>query len=1273
MRIPFNFKKNNQVLLIIIGSFPFSIYSGTLSLENAPLFTTNSAKSNLILSIDDSGSMDSEVLFPSNDGALWWDTNGNTFVNSGTVNFNINGSANSDWKKFTYIFPNGSGTGNRVYLDSTHNHYAIPPLPQYAFARSSEFNKLYYNPNETYAPWASEGGSVFGNITEAAAPSDPVSGSTTIDLETSLESSSSNYKFKMYTGMVIPVGTYYHDGSSWQTASSDIVIPGGGVTNDESVGFRYYPATYYNKVSSGSYTINGLSGDCSTPTANNYTTFESNPSSLSGVDALAPDGSCLIKIEIKSSTSSYAHNGARTDCVSTTICTYAEEIQNFANWYSYYRKRHLTLRSGMGQAFLGMGAIRTGIFTINNRSNVTMWDLDTVGEKTTFYDTLYGIDGNSGGTPNRRALKYAGDQFKRTDGNAPITYECQKNFTLLFTDGFSTITNEGVGNTDGSKGAPYQDGYSNTIADIAMNFYDTTLRSASFTSGKVPTPAGCLLASPDPILDCNNNLHMNTFTVGLGNTGTIFGLSHNEVANAYTTPPTWPDVGAARDPRQIDDLYHAAVNGRGEMFNASSALDLQAKLKQALLGIQAQIGSASAVTFNTSALQTNSAVYFAFFNSGNWSGDVVMYDLDSNGNVASSSSWSAATILDTPNPDYSSRTVITYNETTKSGIPFRWDVSGTNPLSVNQQADLNAANWSPGEDALNYIRGDRRNEISGKYRVRGSALGDIVNSGPVFVGSPSLGWPNAAPFPTAPSAQYSTYRSSLLGSPRQEMVYFGGNDGMLHGVEANTGIERLAYIPNYLFSNSATGGLHFLANPVYQHRYYVDLPLTVSDVYIDKGDSVDSNGDSDNKDWHTILIGGSRAGGRGLFALDITNPKDTTKPAAFSEANASSVAMWEFTHADLGYTYSKPTIAMMENGQWAAIFGNGYNDTGTGKAKLFILFIEGGMDGTWTLGTDYLILETPSGSTTTPNGLATPAVVDVDGNGAADRVYAGDLNGNLWVFDLSDSLSSNWKIAYTASSGPTPRPFVPLFTAKDSSGTPQPITSKPSVALHPDYPNSGSHDPDLMVFFGTGKYLESSDLSNTSNQAFYGVWDDGSAQLTRSDLVAQTFVSGPFYESDGVTTRTDLKVLSKNTVNYSSKFGWYIDLPGSGERVVVNSAIRGSLVFFNTWVPSTSACESGGTGFLMSVEQLNGGEPDSPAFDASNDGVVDNSDTTTDGTNTYNPAGQEYVNGLPAASVFLSNKQYTPGTGSSTIEVREVEDLGGADTGRFSWQQLFVN
>jgi type IV pilus assembly protein PilY1 len=1216
--------------------------SAELELEQTPLFTSFSSKPNLILSIDDSGSMDAETLFSTNDGALWWSTSKQSFVENGVVNDLTN-------RKHFYLFPNGYSSnydGRRTLSDGSTSHFAIPPFIQYGFTRSSSFNKMYYNPNVTYKPWTSGGSKVFSNVSPTDAPADPRLNSYKVNLTKNIYSSSGNHKFETFKGMVIPKGTIYKiDGSSKKTALSDIVA-----SSQKHTAIEYFPATYYIEKSSGSYSLGGISGNCSSPIPAHYSVFHSSPSSLIGTDSLSYDGTCLTKIEIKPSNNLYVNTLGREDCSSPMSCTYNEEIQNFANWFSYFRKRHLSLRAGTGSAFLGFNSVRTGVFTINKRNNVTMWDMSSSANVTSFYDRIYSIAG-SGGTPNRSALNHAGKQFTRTDSGKPIIEACQKNFTLFFTDGFSVVENiSGVGDQDGSEVEPYLDknSDSSTLGDIAMKYYKQNLYP-SLEKGKVPVPSGCEATTPIASLDCNTNLHMNTYTIGLGAKGTIFGNTHFKVQDAYDSFPSWPSMGS-RDNTQIDDLYHAAVNGRGEIFNAESGDDLTNQLKQAISSIQSSSGSASAVTFNTSTLETDSALYYASFNSANWSGDLNAFGLNAQGeiNQSDTDNWSAANQL---NSRSAPRTILTFSGT--EGIPFRWN---TSLLSSELQSDLNSAPDGDGQAALNYIRGDKTKESAGIYRVRSSLLGDIVNSAPVFVGTPSLNWPSFSPFPTATGDRYIDFRTALASSPRNSVIYTGANDGMLHGFDASSGEELIAYIPNFLASSTKKEGLHYLTDPSYIHKYFVDLTPTISDVYIDTTDD-----STVNPEWHSILIGGARSGGQGLFALNITDPSQ------FSESNASDIVLWEFTHPELGYTYSKPTITMVGNSsssRWAAIFGNGYNDSGTGKAKLFILYLDADLSDGWTLGSDYQIISTESGSTTTPNGLASPSIVDTNADGIADRAYAGDLLGNMWAFDLS-----SYSVAYNTGSGSTtPKP---LFIAKDSYGNIQPITSKPSISFHPAESLSGN-EPNLLILFGTGKYIELSDLSDTSKQTFYGVWDNGnslSSSLTRSNLQSQTITSGTFLSSNG----TEVRLISDNTVNYKTKYGWYIDLPSNGERTVVDSQIRGDLVFFNTWLPSADACSSGGSGFLMSVNLVDGSAPDYVAFDT--DGVEGLSEGDyvqgPNGTNDLQVAiGQYFNNGLPASSSFLSNYQYTPGTANTDIQKREIERLSG-ETGRFSWKEIW--
>jgi type IV pilus assembly protein PilY1 len=498
----------------------------------------------------------------------------------------------------------------------------------------------------------------------------------------------------------------------------------------------------------------------------------------------------------------------------------------------------------------------------------------------------------------------------------------------------------------------------------------------------------------------------------------------------------------------------------------------------------------------------------------------------------------------------------------------------------------------------------------------------------VYVGIPDLRWPDVSPFPTG-SNKYSDFKKN--NKNRDGIVYVGANDGMLHAFHEDTGREVLAYIPNNVYSTDTEAGLHYLTSPNYSHQYYIDQTPSISDVFINTG--------SGSTAWSSILVGAQRGGGRGLFALDVTDP------STFEEANADDIFMWEFTSstdADLGYTYSRPQIALGNNGRWLAIFGNGYNDTGSGEAQLFILDIEKGVDGTWSSG-DYLKISTKSGTSSDRNGLATPALVDLDDNGTVDRIYAGDLKGQMWVFDLSDTASSGWpatwKLKYTD----------PLVTAIGN----RPITAKPILAKHPTQPDDPSTNaPNVMVFFGTGKYLEESDKKDTTLNHFYGVWDKGSSKLTSANLVQQTFVSG---FSD--------RVLTRNTVNYSSVYGWYFALPDSGERSVTQPVARNNVVFFNSFVPASSPCVVGGYGFNMAVDMATGGSPEEDVLDKNEDGIVDENDRSKDGTKTGVVVGIQKEGYLPEP-VFIEDLAYTADDATKVIELRDIQ------AGRFSWQEL---
>jgi type IV pilus assembly protein PilY1 len=561
---------------------------------------------------------------------------------------------------------------------------------------------------------------------------------------------------------------------------------------------------------------------------------------------------------------------------------------------------------------------------------------------------------------------------------------------------------------------------------------------------------------------------------------------------------------------------------------------------------------------------------------------------------------------------------VTNSADTGTGVPFRWANIGATHQGELQPADP-AANLR-GAARLDYLRGDSAGEQinGGVFRNRTTKLGDIVSSSPTYVGKPPMGYPDSLETPT-----YSAFAAAHAN--RLKMVYVGANDGMLHGFDASTGInkgeEKLAFIPNAVFPN-----LHELTKPNYAHKFFVDGTPTVSDVFYGGA-------------WHTVLLGSLNKGGKSIFALDVTNP------GSFSEANAANIFRWEFTDPDLGLTYSRPAVAKLEDGKWYAIFGNGYNNTQgtapvstTGRAALFIVDIQTG-----ALAKKLVTNLSSPGTPATPNGLATPALVDNNRDFITDFAYAGDLRGNLWKFDLRGD-SSTWKVAYGG---------VPLFVARDSAGVRQPITSRPEVGR-------GAKGAGLVVLVGTGKFMESVDKSPTQTQSFYGVYDANSMvaatdvlpSLVRSVLTEQTILaeqSFTFTNPSGGTVTLPLRVTSDNAIGANR--GWYMDFlspPGAtfkGEMQVSNPLLRNGRVIFTTLIPDPDPCSGGGTSWLMEMDLLKGSRLSESPFDSNEDGIFSEADMVTitlaDGSTLTVPvSGLQSEVGIAQAPGVL----FTPGT-----------------------------
>lgn len=471
------------------------------------------------------------------------------------------------------------------------------------------------------------------------------------------------------------------------------------------------------------------------------------------------------------------------------------------------------------------------------------------------------------------------------------------------------------------------------------------------------------------------------------------------------------------------------------------------------------------------------------------------------------------------------------------------------------------------------------------------------------------------------------------------MIYIGANDGMLHGFDSETGVERFAYMPaEALPLAKRVIEIGYEAN----HVFSVDGFQRAVDTYWDSA-------------WHTTLIGSMGIGGSTVFALDVSNP----------ESFAASDVLWEVssdTHASLGISVPRPTIARMANGEWAAIVANGYNSA-SGVAKLLIFNAKTGV----------LIKEisTEQGSTSDKNGLSSPIPIDLDGDRIVDTVYAGDLHGNMWKFDLSSDNTNQWEVAYATK--PNNGDPLPLFTACDgdscSTSNRQLITSRPEVA---ENPGGG-----VIVFFGTGRYLAIGDnivAENTTKQdAFYGIFDKGDVVLGRSELLAQEPLGESIYlaESDSY-----VRVTSNHSIT-DSHHGWYFDLPAAGERQIARPILRADRIVFTTLVPSEDPCVAGGTSFIMELEAKNGSRlsGESP-FDITGDDEIDSQDfieiETEEGETIIVAVSgvQSNVGIVKTPGVITAgNKEYKYASGT-TGDIQKITESGGDNSGRLSWRQI---
>lgn len=912
-----------------------------------------------------------------------------------------------------------------------------------------------------------------------------------------------------------------------------------------------------------------------------------------------------------------------------------------------------------------------------------------------FYNWMFQVVGGNS-TPARAATIRAGNIFRAPltkDSNDPYwngqtaaadsaDLVCRKNFHMLVTDGYwnegdpslpgntgnqstsmSSSNTSQVGQTlpDGKGYSPGTAGptaiygnvagsvYTSSMANIAWYFWATDLQPA-LANGVKPYWQDLSSSTTVDTTDPGKNddvywnpandpavwQHVSQFYVTLGVAGTLD--YPDDLAALRSGSKQWPRP-SNNSAQAVDDTWHGGINSRGGFFNASNPQSLVTSLVSIINSVIAKSSSAVSAALSSGVISTGALTFTPSFNSTDWSGTLTAQPISDTG-AAGAAEWEAGALLTART---SARLIVTSKGPgTALGAEFTY-----NNLTTSQKAILNSSDPSDssskadnlGSTRVDWIRGVRTAEGK-ELRTRATLLGPIINAQPVYVTYPSSGYrdyfppssdgtaaPETAAYTQDVKNSYSQFVADNLS--RAPTLYAAANDGMLHAFDAQTkaksttaGQERWAFIPDASYRN-----LWFFSRKD-NFLYYptVDATPITRDVYFQTGSS---------KGWHTILVGGLRYGGRGIYALDIT------KPEAANVTEAASKVLWEFNSntvagsgntggANLGYTFGQPNVARLANGKWVVLVPGGYfpsdsNAPGYNAAaasnKYSSLFVLDAQTG--ALLKEFQTPTTYAGSAVESWGLASPVLGDYNNDQIDDVAFAGDLAGNLWRFDLRDLTKNLVDLVY--------RP-------KDDTGTggltgiDQPITVMPR--LFPD-PTSQY----FIVVFGTGKFIGAEDrvTTNATTQSVYGIRDPGLGNTTglpwtRANLVKQDLTENASGYR-GLTTRT--------VPTTDQKGGWYFDLNISGvkgERVVVTptALFNTNRAIITTLIPTTSdPCNPDRAGALMVIDAGTGGAASGVSGTA-----TFASGYTLAGSRVTNPPA---TGNLPAATVIGGGTVLVPG------------------------------
>lgn len=1077
---------------------------------------------------------------------------------------------------------------------------------------------------------------------------------------------------------------------SWQTRSGKITITRGskadrctavmehqGISitapcSRKTVDYEYYYVADLTKTAVPAYYY-VADKDFGAEPANGMNSLADNPSLTGNADC--KDWESCYRLHFVTETSGQL----RADDISAG----RDERQNFANWYSFYRVRSLATISAASLAFYDLSSDTR--ITWQNLSDCKTFDSSTstrcgnntfreysATQRGEFYHWIQGMRMNNA-TPLPTAMRRAGEflktevpwrKYPQNDGvnTTKNTYACRPSYHVMMTDGLwqtNLSPTTGITRRDGDSftlpeggrnypEAPHTSIYFDnasayTVADVAMNYWANDLRPTlenkvpAYTPYKNDNPA---MQFWDPRNNPATWQHMSNFIMGLGLTNALNnvnipweGSTHEGLGYQRLKDGTqsWP-IASSGSSNNVYDLWHAAINSRGEFFSVDSPDAMVQAFNSILTRIASRKSTAAAPATSNSLetdisnpddpqdFQVSYSYQSSFDNSEDWIGELKLVkswrqwvsDGEGGGGFESHTQdvWAASQKV----PSLNSRTIKIAGSGADRLQDFDVDNAGTqlkDSLNVNPETGVIDNRW---EDRLNYLRGDRSHEGEGvnQFRKRSRLLGDFIASQPALV----------------QRAQYLPLFSNKLegnnkykgaendfvtrAKNRAPRIYIGGNDGMLHAFDASAGEhggkETFAFIPTAVFPN-----LNKLTGKDYSHHYYVDGSPEVADVY-----------DRDAGEWKTILVGTLRAGGKGLFALDVTTPGSEKLLWEFDEFNYTNNQGYTNGMVGPGYSFPRPTIARLHNGRWAVVTGNGYEgeNTNNGKAALYIIdAITGKLHKSLEVQGDVR----NASNTVMPNGLSSPRLADYDGDGVADYAYAGDLQGNLWRFDLfgtgaskdrnpvdgpiygnKDSISTDaFKVSYGGK---------PMFTATASKDNAvQPITAAPSLTRHP----SGTG---YLVILGTGKYFETTDKTGTEShaQSLYAIWDQKTRAdstgatgmpIARSSLVMQK-IEQTNLDAKGYTSGLDRKArtLTDNAISYYdnngnvTKKGWYLDLAVGtsyeGEMMIENMRVLGrDTLLVSTLVPNDDPCAHGSGNWMYALNPATGGRTRHHAFD----------------------------------------------------------------------------